>query len=891
MYHVWRAALGNGATPTAPSNFTLVTRDRPVLVTESAASGTPQRATDWPPFPLHAIDEALRDGWYAYQVSGIDQFGRHSPNSPPGQWFQWTPPPEPRAWYYQDPPGDRVVHPFAVRLLVKTPPPRPSGIEASALDPNDPLVVKDAAYSAWWDELRRAAWYIALSEDERRNLIGLRVRWLWTTAHMRQAPDTREFRIYFELGLLNTLFGRAVSVAASSATESIVETDIANDQPADSYAEGWLRVGTDAFPIVASEAGSPLRLRVRNIGPRDDIRPHPDTPCTLAIPPAFSAGTVSVTNGSPTVTGRGISWSPRLIGTAFSILGEPEEYTVVGVASPTQLTLNRGYARSTGIDRHYALRNPLYVDYGVPASWDQRFFVVGYDQYWTPGEDEEGRPLRLYDAFFPTPPGLARGGLPLRPTLADPIAYGHIGVSAADDKPYTADHPKWAGGAWGGRPGNEGRVGPPATVFRVRRERPPAPQPPPLPGGADHAYATAADYQGHSFYTYRWRPVPHLKTHVLRALDDAVFKVDWSQRPRPPLEASQVQFFPAESTEPRWTSAKRQQVADELNRLNTITGDTAQAMASYRELSNDAQRVLAGLPGNEAAFTQVTIEPLDPDDPANTDRRGPDDPETYTPNPNLRAYLDALDGRSTNRYFYRALSVDAAHNPSALGLAGSPVILRDVVPPRAPLVQLALSGSGVVRLQWLRSEAPDLARYLVYRTGVESDVLDPRRMTLVARVAPSPTSIPAAGEVLPVQVPNQPAWLEYADPATPGQDWLYRIVAEDSASNRSQPSAVLRGRPTIPPPDAPVWGTPRRDATTITLTWSHPSDQMLSSLIERRTATGGYWTSVSGWLPRGVYTYQDRPPDISAAWDYRLRVRDRQGQVASDLPQIHVAAP
>ena len=55
-------------------------------------------------------------------------------------------------------------------------------------------------------------------------------------------------------------------------------------------------------------------------------------------------------------------------------------------------------------------------------------------------------------------------------------------------------------------------------------------------------------------------------------------------------------------------TGKRQQVADELNQLNDFSQDeegTRQAMVCYRGLSNDAFRVLAGLPGNERAFSQL----------------------------------------------------------------------------------------------------------------------------------------------------------------------------------------------------------------------------------------------------------------------------------------------
>jgi hypothetical protein len=97
MYHLWRADSGNGATPTAPGRYNLLTKDRPVLVVSRRLQ--PDTATPcWPPFPLHAIDSALPGGWYSQQVSGIDIFdgtvrivGR--------PWYQWLPVPDPRPRY------------------------------------------------------------------------------------------------------------------------------------------------------------------------------------------------------------------------------------------------------------------------------------------------------------------------------------------------------------------------------------------------------------------------------------------------------------------------------------------------------------------------------------------------------------------------------------------------------------------------------------------------------------------------------------------------------------------------------------------------------------------------------------------------------------------------
>ena len=284
MYHLWRAALGNGENPAATAPYNLITPNSPVLVVQPATptGKQPQRPSDWPPNRLYYLDTGLADGWYSYRVSGIDIFGRHSPNSPPGPWYQWIPAPDPRPWYYQDPPADSILHPSAVRLLDTLPPPPPTGIEAYALDPENPTVLKDAAYSAWWNALTASAWYHALPELDKKHLTGLRVRWQWTHMHMRQAPDTNEFRIYYHPDPMNVLVGQSLGVTATNPDESNVVTDVSNSLPADAYKGLWLQVGNDTFKIKSSQPGNPLRLTVLNIGAKHEIQPKANMPCSLA---------------------------------------------------------------------------------------------------------------------------------------------------------------------------------------------------------------------------------------------------------------------------------------------------------------------------------------------------------------------------------------------------------------------------------------------------------------------------------------------------------------------------------------------------------------------------------------------------------------------------------
>jgi hypothetical protein len=876
MYHLWRANLGNGTTPGAAPQYNLLTKNWPILVVDS---NNTQSAPDWPPFSLHAMDNALGDGWYSYQVSGIDIFGRHTPNSVAGAWRQWSPAPEPRPWYYQDPPSDAVINSSAIRLLTKIAPPPPTGIEAFALDPSDPTVLKDSAYNKWWTSLT----------DAQKKLIGLRVRWQWPQSHIDQAPHTREFRIYYQPGSLNAVLGNTQTVIAASATESDVTIDIPNTEQANSYVGAALYAGEDAFVITGSEAGTPLRVRVRHVGPRNDIAPQPNTPCTIATPPAYTSGLASVANGSKIVTGNGTQWTDAFTNSLFKIATDDRSYRIANILSPTQLVLAETYEGTTKGDRIYSIRHPRFVDYSTPTSWQRRYFVVPQDKNFTTGTDAAGQPVRNYEIFLPAPGDGGQSGLPLTPSLTEPIVYAHVGVSAADDKSYTADDPKWTD-QWSGRPGNEGRVGAPVKVFRVLRDAPPAPQLPRLP---ERMFATRGDQNGASFYTYRWQPLAHTAAHVYRAYDEAVFQVDWPLRPRPALDATKLEFFPNETVDPRWDSAKRQQVSAELNKLNTFTHDetgTTQALAYYRTLTPDALRVLAGLTGNDAAFTQITTTPLYPDDPANNNRRGPDDPDSFNigdpanplASPTLRALVDQVDGRLSNRLFYRAVNTDAAHNPSFYSLATPPVFVPKVVPPQPPLGQLALADKGKVRLQWMRSPESDLARYFVYQAVDEASAVDVGTMNLIARVAPSPSSIPGPDEQLPIAAPGRPELLEFAVQSSPG-DYLFRIVAVDQDGNHSSPSELLRGKSLTPPLAPPDWNQPVRTATSVLLSWTHSTDPQLATFVERR-APGQQWTWISGWLPQGIYSFSDVPPRIGGAWEYRLRVRNEKGQIATVMP-------
>ena len=419
-------------------------------------------------------------------------------------------------------------------------------------------------------------------------------------------------------------------------------------------------------------------------------------------------------------------------------------------------------------------------DYTDSLNWSERIYVVGYHEHSTIVNDAQGNPAaRLYDVLLPVAGGPLFGGVLLAPSETEPVVYAHVSVSAADDKTHTPDAPQWASGSFGGRTGNEGRVGTPAKIYRVLRAAPPAPGP---MDTSDKVWATRADYHSRSFYTFRWLKSGTYKAHIFRALDDTLFQTDWARRGQSSptsLDPTDIDSFPI----PSWTQATRDAVAAEINGLpvNPNNADfTDTIRTAYEALSDQAMRTLAGLSGNEKAFQQLTHEPLDPADAINADRRGPDGNATYIPDPNRRAYTAQLDGRARNRYFFRAAYVNAAGTEGPFSLSSPPVYLPKVEPPRAPVIIKATGEHLRATVAWTTDNTETTGTVHIYRAESERQVRDIRLMTLVATLPPT------------VGGGNNAVLTEWSDDGLPGaQTYHYRITLTDAHGNVSPPSPSI----------------------------------------------------------------------------------------------------
>jgi len=457
-----------------------------------------------------------------------------------------------------------------------------------------------------------------------------------------------------------------------------------------------------------------------------------------------------------------------------------------------------------------------------------------------------------------------------QPSATEPVAYGQLNVRSVR--------------RWSSRP-VESPPAVPASIVAVDATVPATPVvPTPAAGDYCAVLATRADWYGISRYTLNWPPDPALRYVVYRAMGEAIMRLDLEEHTR--TSSPSTHTFPQE----QWISeiwnegAHKQLVLNDLTALDAAlpaalalpAGSASRRnaiAAAYAALHSDTQRIIAYQPYARPAYSARNGTPLD---------------ASQLP------FTDEFDGRARARWFYRIASRTLAGVEGEWTPPTPPICAPDVVPPTPPQVQVALADNEKVKLRWIVSPEPDVAKCIVFRAGDEVSAADVRTMQQVAQVAAAPTANPPTGLESPSAVSGKSGWLEYSADPTPAGEWFFRLVAEDEAGNRWMTSKVLRGRSIKPLPAPPVWGAierlPAGSPDHVDLSWTHPSDQRLSCLVERTLSGMGVWTATAEWLPRGVYQLTDSPPRIAAGWEYRLRVRDDWGQTADSMPVATLSA-
>ncbi len=800
VFDLWRYDHGNNKPVAEPSeeSYDRISKNPFIIIrTSEVIEENSETSSQYPPFRLIAFDNRIADGWYSYKIAGRDIFGRYSRLSRVAAWYQWTPVPSPKPYYYIDPPGNTQVYDIAIELLDTTLPPPPTAIEAYALDPLDRFVVRDTAYINWFTALQNEAWYQALNESQKDSLIGLRLRWQWTLYHMRQAPGQITFNVHYNHGY--------DTPAGYAAPNTWSNHHLLNNSYSENFTQLVLPM-RDPTGTLLSGTNASVNLNI------------------VKLPPGFNLDNIRK------------GFEHILLENA----GVKQIFRIDKIDKPArELTLNGNSSLGTSV------------------SWAIGLYV------------------RQYEIFLPSIDGaiLADGVAGFNPALASPDnfkpnqqfpkTYANVSISTVENK---------------GTRDIEGTTGTPAKIFRVLRQKPTPP--PPVPPDSDKIYASPADYYGDSYYTYRWTPQQYLFTHIYRALDESVFLTDYAKRPKNAADANVIvnaandALFPAVADEPAWILVKRQAIANELNALNAVcrTSDRNTALHAYRNLSNDGLRILAGLPHNKKAFQQLTIQPLNPDDVANVNGLGSDNPNDFVIDPALKKFIDRLPGKAKNRYFYRCAYVDGAQNLGDMSLPTVPIYLPKAILPLTPSLYKVNGGDNKITLIYSSNREIDIGSYRIYRTTDRKRSRDIRLMDLIQ-------SSPELQNDPTLRSPKV-SWEDLT--VIPKTSYFYRVTAVDLDGRESKPSDTLEAISfRQASPFEPIWNTGIwiNSGSNVSLSWT--LEENLFVQIQRKQLSETNWKNLSDWLPEGTTAYIDNSADASNDYQYQLKGKDRAGYLSA----------
>ena len=247
------------------------------------------------------------------------------------------------------------------------------------------------------------------------------------------------------------------------------------------------------------------------------------------------------------------------------------------------------------------------------------------------------------------------------------------------------------------------------------------------------------------------------------------------------------------------------------------------------------------------------------------------------------AYTDTVKGTGRNRYLYRLKALDAAGNASAFS-AAILVKLRDVAPPKAPVVTKVLGGEKQVTVQWAANQDVGLTGYALYRTDDPAKAGDYRSMDLVTEA--------------------DTATLEYADTGLTGRKaYYYGVVSlrrnDEGAILQSRMSRIAAGQAyDLTPPEPPEWTALERsaDGTAVTLRWT--GAERLECFLKRRESDSSLYVPVTDWIDVGVYdesegvwTYEytdETEVDAEIDYVYLIRVRSAAGNVSTSAASSEV---
>jgi WD40 repeat protein len=897
----------------------------------------------WPAGPQDLVDGRLDPNvrYYSYRVRGRDLFGRLS---------DWSPLVTVDA-------ADRVA------------PPAPAALSARWIDRADS-----------WLGLDDMAELAAAGVDR-----AIVARWSWPKARREQAPDSQTFRVYWHSRPMSIVLSTITTdpqVAAATYTVS-VGLGLGGAPPADAFHGDWLRQDNRQYLIRASSATDPttLTLDATDLPPptrgfcalsmrapdpqRLDLLGNPLRPdkahatawerrarqgpiitVEAAILQRTSGVVITCSKVQPNTPRPQVTtvvlnpdwhWSGALPEAPELVIGTEAPWRVLGstlgrVAVLLVDTKDRkappvGQAVLRATDMQTLVLNaqlpataPFTVLGGTASADGSNLEVLGHAT----------APLRLIVAPVTNANRLiwlpdhqvVLDDITLPVTDTMPQATGHVGVSAVDGRPWTADLRTRPG-----EPGGPGNEGPVASVA-IRRDYLAVPTATVTPAGTtgpDELWAPIPDeFSGQTRFPLRWSTAGANNFHIDHATLDAVLDADLADRA---ARRGAYVGLPA------------------LDAPGLAQWRTKQAVLSAADL----QKLATAQP---TAFLPLTPGPLSAADPLLAD--------TQT---GWLRWLAPLDGSAPGRHFLRVRAIDAAGNSGPPGPSTLPIRVPDAHRPLPPRLRGVIASDRALWVEWDATD-PEAGEYRIMRID-GATTPDPAGMLEVATVqrehCPGPLRVVGGQLHLPGATPNQLIALydaaEYDPVKAPGAQsaqplagsfslagttvsgiglpdgtllyavvrpapgasptlatsptarayrdaavlsdvpYQYRVVAVRQArsdlaatiSVASLPSDAVGGvsydaRPPVPPLATAVWDATR---AAVRVSWSPAGLPAGLELALQRLAEGDeMWQRASGWVAATEASFDDIAAVSGQTYTYRLRARGRTGRASQDEPVI-----
>lgn len=222
--------------------------------------------------------------------------------------------------------------------------------------------------------------------------------------------------------------------------------------------------------------------------------------------------------------------------------------------------------------------------------------------------------------------------------------------------------------------------------------------------------------------------------------------------------------------------------------------------------------------------------------------------------PGTRTYIDKVP--KAGPYYYYVSTIDVAGNEGKSDSKFSEV--HDIVPPLKPIGVIAKADTGKIVLTWQKNKESDLSGYRVYRAISKND-----RNKFVL-LNSNPVKENTFIDKLPKNAKN---------------NFLYKIIAEDSSYNKSEASEMVSVKmPDVIPPVKPYIKNLRNIDNAIILDWLSNKDGDLKGYeIYRATEKGKFIKINERFIGSQVISFTDNRIEAIKNYSYYIIAYDSAG--------------